>query len=464
MLTSTLAMYIPDTIVAPATAPGVGAVAIIRLSGPRAFEILDAIWHPARAGHPRELVLGDVIDAATRAHLDRAMAVRFPGPRSFTGEDVAELHCHGGAYLTRRIIAAAVAHGARMAEHGEFTRRAFLNGRMDLAEAEAVADLISARSESSLRQALAQLSGELSKKVNELRNKVIAIRAHLEVEIDFSDEDIVIPARSAMIRDLDNVIGDVAILLDSFSRGKLVRHGVRAAIIGKPNVGKSSLLNLMLGTDRAIVTAIPGTTRDVIEDTVALGGFAMTLLDTAGIRAGRDELERLGIARTRAVAAAADLLIAVFDSSRALDAEDFAIVGLCAERPGLAILNKADLPKVADVLALRAAGIAMPALEISALTGDGLAALRDELTRAVAAIVAPDGASGLAISRERHRAALARALTALRAARESIAARMPPEITAVDAMAACDALGAITGAVTGEDVLDAVFREFCIGK
>ncbi|HUY29173.1 MAG TPA: tRNA uridine-5-carboxymethylaminomethyl(34) synthesis GTPase MnmE [Candidatus Binataceae bacterium] len=457
-------MYIPDTIVAPATAPGIGAVAIIRLSGPRAFEILDAIWHPARAARPRELAVGDVLDPATGAHLDRAMAVRFPAPRSFTGEDVAELHCHGGSYLTSRVTAVAISHGARLAEPGEFTRRAFLNGRMDLVEAEAVADLISARSESSLRQALAQLSGELSKKVNELRGKVVAIRAHLEVEIDFSDEDIAMPARSAMIRELDNLVDDVASLHDSFTRGKLIRDGLRAAIIGKPNVGKSSLLNLMLGTDRAIVTAIPGTTRDVIEDTVQLGGFAMTLLDTAGIRAGRDEVERLGIERTRAAAAAADLLIAVFDSSRALDAEDLAIAGLCAERPGLAILNKADLPKVADVLALREAGIAMPALEISALTGSGLAPLRDELTRAAAALAAPDGASGLAISRERHREALARALTALRAARDSLAARMPPEITAIDVSAACDALGAITGEVTGEDVLDAVFREFCIGK
>src|SRR5487761_724181 len=223
-------MYLSDTIVAPATAPGIGAVAIIRLSGPRAFEILHAIWRPVREGNPRELVVGDIIDPATGAHLDRAMVVIFPKPKSFTGEDVAELHCPGGNYLTRRIIAVAISHGARIAEPGEFTRRAFLNGRIDLAEAEAVADLISARSESGLRQALAQLSGNLTKKVNDLRKKIVNIRAHLEVEIDFSDEDIAMPSRHAMTEEIERVIGDVAVLHDSFSRGRLVREGARAAI------------------------------------------------------------------------------------------------------------------------------------------------------------------------------------------------------------------------------------------
>lgn len=457
-------MYIPDTIVAPATAPGVGAVAIIRLSGPRAFEILRAIWHPAREGIPRELVIGDVIDSATGANLDRAMAVIFPKPKSFTGEDVAELHCHGGSYLTRRIVAAAVSHGARIAEPGEFTRRAFLNGRVDLAEAEAIADLISARSESGLRQALAQLSGNLSKKVRELRKKVISIRAHLEVEIDFSDEDIAMPSRRATAEEIERVIGDVAVLHDSFSRGKVVREGARAAIIGKPNVGKSSLLNLMLGTDRAIVTPIPGTTRDVIEDAVQLRAHAITLLDTAGIRTGRDEVERLGIERSRAALGDADLVIAVFDSSRPFDDEDRAIAKVCAGRAGVALLNKSDLPQIFGAAELREAGIAMPILAISALAGDGLPALRDELARAADSLGAPAGASELAISRERHRDALERALSALRAARASVLGRMPPEISTVDITAAAEALGAITGEVTGDDVLDAIFREFCIGK
>ncbi len=457
-------MYLPDTIVAPATAPGIGAVAIIRLSGPRAFEILRAIWHPAREGNPRELVIGDVIDPATGVNLDRAMAVVFPKPKSFTGEDVAELHCHGGSYLTRQIVAVAISHGARIAEPGEFTRRAFLNERIDLAEAEAVADLISARSESGLRQALAQLSGNLSKKVKELRKKIVNIRAHLEVEIDFSDEDIAMPSRHAMTEEIEHVIGDVAVLHDSFSRGRVVREGARAAIIGKPNVGKSSLLNLMLGTERAIVTAIPGTTRDVIEDVVQLGAHAITLLDTAGIRASPDEIERLGIERSRAALGDADLVIAVFDSSRPLDDEDLAVARLCAGRAGVALLNKSDLPQISGAAELREVGIAMPILAISALAGDGLPALRDELAHAVDSLGAPDGASELAISRDRHRDALERALSSLRAARASVLARMPPEISAVDITAAAEALGAITGEVTGEEILDAIFREFCIGK
>jgi tRNA modification GTPase len=457
-------MYVPDTIVAPATAPGIGAVAIIRLSGPRAFAILRAIWRPTREGNPRELIIGEIIDADTGAHLDRAMAAVFPGPHSFTGEDVAELHCHGGTYLTHRITAVAISHGARMAEPGEFTRRAFLNGRIDLTEAEAIADLIAARSETALQQALAQLSGNLSEKVKELRKKIVNIRAHLEVEIDFSDEEIVMPSRHAMLEDLDRVIADVAVLHDSFLRGRVIREGARAAIIGKPNVGKSSLLNLMLGSDRAIVTALPGTTRDVIEDTIQLGPHAITLLDTAGIRAGRDDIERLGIERSHAALGEADLVIAVFDSSRPLDAEDFAVAMLCAGRAGVALLNKADLAEVTGIAALREAGLTIPILLISALSGDGLAALRDELTRAIEALSAPGIASGLAISRYRHRDALARALVSLRAARECILGRMPPEISAVDIIAAAEALGQITGEVTGEDVLDAIFREFCIGK
>lgn len=457
-------MHLADTIVALATAPGVGAVAIIRLSGPRAFEILRAIWHPRREGKPRELVIGDVIDPVTGAHLDRTMGVMFPKPRSFTGEDVAELHCHGGAYLARRIITVAISHGARMAEPGEFSRRAFLNGRIDLAEAEAIADLVSATNESALQQAIAQLSGLLSEKIADLRAKIIATRSHLEAMIDFSEEDIAIPSRHAIVEQIDRAIGDVVVLHDSFVRGRMIRDGVRAAIIGKPNVGKSSLLNLMLGADRAIVTAIPGTTRDVIEDRVQLGPYVLSLLDTAGIRDGGDEVERLGMERSRRALAEADLVIAMFDSSRPLDAADIAVARLCAGRIGIVLLNKSDLPQVTLPAALREAGIAVPILAISARSGDGLGPLRDELTRAVAELSKPVGTADLAISRERHRDALDRALTALRAARESVIARMPPEITAVDLTAASDSLAQITGAVTGEDVLDAIFREFCIGK
>jgi tRNA modification GTPase len=491
-------MYIADTIVAPATAPGTGAVAIVRLSGSRAFEILHAIFRPAHPSDltPRMLRLGDIVDPATGASIDRAMAVAMPSPASLTGEDVVELQCHGGQFIVRRIVALATACGARIAEPGEFTRRAFLNGRIDLAEAEAVADLVSARSETALAQALAQLSGALSERVAQLRREVISIRSHLEVEIDFSDEDIRLPSRREVAAEIERLIASLAMLHDSFSRGLLMRDGVRATIIGKPNAGKSSLLNLILGADRAIVTPIAGTTRDVIEDSVQLGPYALVLNDTAGIRdlECADTVERIGIERTMNSARDADLLIATFDSSRHLEVDDDALIRFTKGRVGIAILNKRDLPAAVGETDLRNRGLELPILPLSAIHLEEASVLRTELTNVIEALVSnpsPSAAGAsptlsgaspvilrerlgegsatpstgeIAISRERHRDALASALTALKNARASALAPMPPEIVAVDISAAADALGSITGEVSSEDVLDAIFRDFCIGK
>lgn len=467
MVALILAVYPQDTIVAPATPPGAGAVAIIRLSGPQAIEILRAIWHPIRRPRnlrPRTLHLGEIHDPATGAAIDRALGVIMPGPRSLTGEDVAELHCHGGAYLVRRVVALAIAHGARMAEPGEFSRRAFLNGRMDLTEAEAVADLIAARSESALGQAIAQLAGALAERVGRLRAGVIGIRASLEAEIDFSDEDLKLPSREQIAASIAELADDVGLLHDSFARGRLMREGARAAIIGKPNVGKSSILNLLLGAERAIVTPIPGTTRDVIEDSIDLGPYPLVLQDTAGVREGAEEVERIGVERAVKHAAEAELLLAVFESSKPLEAEDLRVIELCRGRPGVAVLNKRDLPAVISLQSVRELGLDMPILPFSALRADGVGALRDELVRVIEALAPESAAQGIAISRERHRQALAAALEALEAARGGALSGMPPEMVAVDVGIAAEALGAITGAVGAEEVLDKIFREFCIGK
>jgi tRNA modification GTPase len=466
-------MYLPDTIVAPATAPGQGAVAIVRLSGPRAFAVVRALWHPLRSApiastsepppDPWRLHLGEIRDPANGAPLDRALCVMMPGPRSLTGEDVAELHCHGGVYLVRRVIVLATEAGARIAEPGEFSRRAFLNGRLGLTEAEAVADLVSARSEDALKQAIAQLDGALARRVDGLRAQVIAIRAHLEAEIDFADEDLGLPSRRQLAEDLDRLIADVTLLHDSFTRARIVRQGARAAIIGKPNAGKSSVLNLLLGADRAIVTAIPGTTRDVIEDSIQLGPWPLVIEDTAGIRDSGDEVERIGIDRARRHAAAADLIIAVFDSARPFEPEDAAVIDVCEGRAGAALLNKRDLPQKLDAAGLHRHGMAMPILDFSAVTAAGLPDLRARLEEAVESLAGTIKSGEVAITRERHRAALAAALKALATARLNVAA-MSPEIVAVDVAIAAEALGAITGEISNEDVLDAVFREFCIGK
>jgi len=460
-------MYTEDTIVAPATPPGKGAVAIVRLSGGRATQIAMALWHSqgSTAPRPRHLSLGEIRDPLNGAIVDRAMCVVMPGPASLTGEDVVEFYCHGGPYIVRRVLGLAIAAGARMAERGEFSRRAFLNGRMDLTEAEAVADLIDVRSESALQQALAQLSGALTQRVGHLRSAVIAIRAHLEAEIDFADEGLNLPGRKEIAADIARLVDDVALLHDSFRRGRLARDGARAAIVGKPNAGKSSVLNLLIGADRAIVTAVPGTTRDVIEESVTLGPWPLVLQDTAGVREAGDEVERIGIGRTLTSVAEADLLIPVFDSSRPFEDEDARVLALCQGRAGVALLNKSDLrPPILSPADLLGRGLAMPILRFSALSAEGTPALRDELALAVEALAAAGPDDGVAISRERHRQALAKALEALRSARASALSGMPPEMVAVDAASAAEALGALTGEVGTEDVLDAVFREFCIGK
>ncbi|MGO9059667.1 MAG: tRNA uridine-5-carboxymethylaminomethyl(34) synthesis GTPase MnmE [Candidatus Binataceae bacterium] len=459
-------MYVQDTIVAPATPPGAGAVGIIRLSGPAAIEILRSIWHPISGTRlePRRLYLGEISDSTTGATIDRALAVIMPAPRSLTGEDIAELHCHGGPFLIQRVIGLALGRGARMAERGEFSRRAFLNGRMDLTAAEAVADLISARGESALAQALAQLSGALKERVGALRDRLIAIAAHLEAEIDFSDEDIALPSREEIAGRIAALHADVSILHQSFARGRLMRDGARAAIIGKPNAGKSSVLNALLGVERAIVTPIPGTTRDMIEDTIHVGPFPLVIQDTAGLRAGADEVERIGIERTLSHAGEADLLIAIFDSSIPLAEEDLRILQLCRGRAGVALLNKSDLPQAIGVDDLCRHGLTIPAVRVSALRGEGFEALRRELLAAIEALGGDHQGDGVAISRQRHREALARALAALASAEHSARGLMPPEIVAVDVSIAADALASISGQVTSEDILDAIFREFCIGK
>ncbi len=462
-------MYAQDTIVAPATPVGRGAVAIVRLSGPEAIRIAKRLWRPGRALDrmiERRLYLGEIRDPATNKMLDRAMCVVMPGPRSFTGEDVAELHCHGGSYLVRRIVALATAEGARTAQPGEFTRRAFLNGRISLTEAEAIADLIDARNASALDQSVAQMVGALQARINCLRQPLISIRAHLEAEIDFSEEDIDLPSRDQIAAQVRSLSESIAGLYQSFARGRMVREGARAAIIGKPNVGKSSILNLLLGVERAIVTAIPGTTRDLIEESLYLGECSVVLIDTAGIRESSEEVEQIGIRRANASARQADLLIAVFDSSRPLEADDLTVIDLARGRRGVALLNKRDLRQQICVTDLQAAGLTMPVIDFSAVSGQGLSECREALAREVQQLVDTGGnpEDRIVISRERHRDALGHALAALTAAEAALTQHMPPEIVALEIALASESLGSITGEVTSEDVLDAIFREFCIGK
>ncbi|MGE0658857.1 MAG: tRNA uridine-5-carboxymethylaminomethyl(34) synthesis GTPase MnmE [Reyranellaceae bacterium] len=440
-------MHSADTIFALATAPGKAGVAVLRLSGPRAGAALEALSGGALPA-PRRASLRRLRNPGTGESIDRALVLWLPGPASFTGEDVAELHVHGGrAVIGALAEALAAMAGCRPAEPGEFSRRAFGNGRLDLTEAEAIADLVAAETAAQRRQALRQLDGALGALYEDWRQRLLRTLAHLEADIDFPDEDLPEETTPAALPALATLTEEIAAHLDDGARGERLRQGVQIAIVGPPNTGKSSLLNLLARRDVAIVSATAGTTRDVIEVHLDLGGWPVTLADTAGLREARDEIEREGVRRAEARARSADLRLIVLDAA----APDTPRQLHELTAPGdVVALNKIDL----------APAQALPEgrLAISVRTGQGIAELLHRLETRVAALL--DGA-GMPLTRQRHRQALQECLAALQRVQAQTAL---PELLAEDVRLAARALGRITGRVDVEDMLDIVFREFCIGK
>ena len=472
-------MYEHDTIAAIATPAGSGGVAIVRISGERAEPVVRAVFQPDQPWphlHSHHLYLGRVTDPLTGQTLDQALLALMRAPHSYTGEDVAEIQCHGGSFLARRILETVLKHGARLALPGEFTRRAFLNGRLDLSQAEAVLDLIQAKSAGGLRLAWEQVSGRLSEQCGRLREHLLGLTAHIEAFLDFPDEDIPARTQAEVGRDLSELIEAVGRLHASFAQGKVYRDGLRTVIVGKPNVGKSSLLNALTGTDRAIVTPVPGTTRDTLEETVTIGDIPLVVWDTAGLRASCDEVERRGIERTRAGIEQAELVLAVFDASRPLDAEDKTVCEYVGGKQMVPILNKIDLPAQTTAAELEARLRVGPPVAISAQNGTGLEGLADRITGLVfgpgpAGQKGParpsepaENGCGLLVTRLRHRDALIKAEQCLTSARASLGSGLPLDLVAVDLRAALDQIGEITGQVSSEDILDRIFGEFCIGK
>jgi len=444
-----------DTIAAIATGNLRSAVGIVRLSGAAAFDVLDRVFRPAdgkpMSAHPaRVMVYGAVRDAAGRV-IDRALAVRFDAERSYTGENGAELHCHGSPVVLNEALLAAFAAGARQARAGEFTKRAFLNGRMDLTEAEAVVDLVDAESAEAARNAASQVDGALRRLAEDAYDTLLDIESRFYAVVDYPDEDIEDAAPAEVEAALARTEAALADLLATYSRGRVMKSGVATAIIGAPNAGKSSLLNRLVGYDRAIVTDIPGTTRDTVEEKALCGGVLLRLIDTAGLRDTADAVERMGVERSRRAADAADLILALVDGSRPMDESDAETLRLAAEsgKPCLRLRTKCDLGGSGE-------GIA-----VSSVTGAGF----EELETAVAALFpAPPPADGTLLTNARQADAVSRALAAVRAALAALRGGMTPDVVLTEAEAASAALGELTGRTAREDMVERIFSRFCVGK
>lgn len=457
-------MYQEDTIAAIATPPGEGGLAVVRISGPDAEKIAARVFTRlhSREGKLRSHTLyhGQITDPKDGQRIDEVLLTIMRKPRSYTGEDIVEVHCHGGNFLARQILALILTQGARQAEAGEFTKRAFLNGRVDLAQAEAVLDLIRATTAKGARFALNQASGELSKYVEELREELLDILVQVEAAIDFPEEDIELLQRHHLIERINALINKINVISDSYDWGRLFREGAKVCICGRPNVGKSSLLNALLGTNRVIVTPTPGTTRDVIEESLNLDGLPVIIWDTAGIRESQDHVEKLGIELSRQHLEKADALVVVVDGSTKLIPEDWALLQTARSKKVVIAVNKTDLPLVVDLHSLfndKTTRI----LTISAKTGAGIDSLKKSLRELIlGCIIEPP----VTVTNLRHRSELVRSTEGLTRAVETLSQGLPPELAAVDLNDAREALEEIIGVVSNDNILERIFRNFCIGK
>ena len=456
-----------DTICAIATPIGEGGIAIIRISGEKALEIADKIFAPKSKKDIKDMKTytmryGTIVDLDTKDIIDDVILSYMKGPRSYTGENVIEVNCHGGVVATNRVLNQIVKAGARIAEPGEFTKRAFLNGRIDLSQAEATMDIIKAKTELSMKSAMMQSKGALSKEIGELRKYLLNVLALIEYAVDFTedDEDIVDDDLIAQIKDsITKTITRINSLLKNADEGKIIRDGLNIVIVGKPNVGKSSLLNSLLREKRAIVTDIPGTTRDIIEEYINLDGIPIKITDTAGIRDTEDTVEKIGVERSKEKIEEADLVILMLDTSRALDDEDRVIIDAINDKKYIALLNKVDLEcKLSEevITSLNRT------IEISAKTGFGIENLKEEIKNLF--FNGEIDSEIIIISNTRHKQALDRSLEDCNLALEKINLNEYLDLISIYITSAMRALGEITGDELEEDLLNKIFSEFCCGK
>ncbi len=461
---------IEDTIAALSTPIGEGGIGIVRLSGREALKIADEIFVSKDHKKPSQFRTytthyGYIVDRkkTTNDIIDEVILTVMRRPKSYTREDTVEINCHGGIQAAKNVLDLVLGHGSRIAEPGEFTKRAFLNGRIDLVQAEAVSDVIRARTEAALKTAMNQLGGELSKKVNDIRDKIIEMAAHIETSIDFPEEDAEIMNEAAVVEKTRDILNSLKALIETSKNGMILREGVLAVICGKPNAGKSSLMNLLLKRDRVIVTPIPGTTRDAVEEMINLKGLGIRLVDTAGITATEDLLEKEGVARSKRYLELADIVILMLDGSVPLDPRDLDIIRLIQGKKKIVAINKSDLPKRLEMKAVREAISGGRIFDISVkdrMNIDGLengileTVWNGDFTQAEPAVV----------TNARHRDLLERTFMNMSSVDDALSRSSAPELITVDLKEAIFNLGLIVGKSVSEDILDRIFENFCIGK
>ena len=460
-------MFPDATIAAIATPLGEGGLAVLRLSGAQAFAIADKCFSPiGKSSLKPSVALTHTIQFGKIVRdgnvIDEVLLAVLRAPRTFTREDTVEISCHGGLLPAKLVLDTLLASGARLAEPGEFTKRAFLNGRIDLAQAEAVADLIHSRTELALAAANEQLAGKLSQRINKLRDDLMLTLAHVEAYIDFPEEDIAEETKDKLLQRLENGISFMDELLRTANEGQILRRGIRAAIVGRPNAGKSSLLNQLLGRDRAIVSPIAGTTRDTIEETANIRGLPVIFIDTAGLREARDEIELEGIRRSRESLASAEFILHVLDASEPLTSADEIYLTEFADKKRILVLNKTDLP-VKLVLPSQLITHNSSLITVSSLSGEGIEALKDAIKSLVWAGEIKAEMLQVAIN-SRHQDALNRARATARQATDALRDGLTLELVAMDLRIAANAVGEIVGKTATEDLLDSIFSTFCIGK
>jgi len=460
-------MYHKDTISAISTPVATGAIGIIRISGPDTLKIISRIFVSNKFNFnsplSHHLYYGTIIDSDDKADIDSVLVAYMKCPNSFTGEDIIEINCHSGLVVLNKILSNILKCGARLAEPGEFTKRAFLNGKIDLTQAESIIDIIDSKTEASLKIAAKHYQGLLADKLRAVKSDMIDIKSILETTIDFPEDENEIMSRDDLLIKYEKISDSIKALISTYNEASIYRSGIKAAIIGKPNVGKSSLLNSILDDNRAIVTSVPGTTRDTINETINIKGIPVNIIDTAGIGSTSDEIEKIGIDKTLATIEDADILILVFDGSNKLDLLDRKVIDNLPDKKTIVAINKSDLPQTINSDAIKSINGLINVVSVSALYNQGIGNLKSEIHENIIT-TDYDISNDILISNMRHKTLLEKTLVSLKLFKEALNNSLSPELISVDLESSLNFLGEITGETTTEDILDNIFSRFCIGK